>query len=97
MNKKIITLLIVVVLAAGVYWLISSYSQPVVTEDQSLNDADYLLDDSALNDVTDALNDVLLDASLDNEALAAEASQLDSLPDTAVLDEADQVLNEVSQ
>ncbi|GEM_PF-2701185 len=97
MSKKNIIVLILVVLAAVAYWLISSYSLPVVPGEQSLSDAEYLLDDSVLNDVADAINDVLLSGSLDSEALAAEASQLDSLPDTSFLDEADQVLSEVSQ
>lgn len=97
MSKKIITVLILVVLAAGAYWLISGYKQTAVTEEQSLSDVESLLDDSALDDVTDALNDVLLGTLLDNEALAAEASQLESLPDTSVFNEADQALSEASQ
>ena len=97
MNKKLLVLLVAAAVAVVAYWLLSGYSRPAAPEEQAVRDAEYLLDDSALDDVVDALNDVLLGGSLNSEALAAEASQLESLPDTSVLNETDQLFGEVSQ
>lgn len=96
--KNIITILVVVALAVGAYWLLTSYQAGGrYPEEQALNDADYLLDNSVDQSVNDALNDVLLTGFLDKEALAAEASQLDLLTNADSPSEVDQSLAEVAR
>lgn len=92
--KNLITILVLVVLAVGGYLLLVGEPVTAPAEEELLTDADFLLDDSVLGEVDSALADVLSAVSLDNEALAAEAGNLENLGDFESPSEIDQYLNE---
>lgn len=97
-KNTIITILILAVLAIGGYLLLTSAPAPVsVEEEESLADVDYLLDNSVFEDINDALTDVLSLVSLDKQALAAEAGDLENIGGFEYPAEIDQYLNEVLQ
>lgn len=66
-------------------------------EEQLLADVDYLLDYSVVNEINDALNEMLLSGFLDKEALAAESAEIDSLTGFESPVEIGQYLNEATE
>ena len=93
-----IWVVVAVVLVGGAYMLLSR--SPMSSEEEELADLDYLFDYSVTDEVLDALNETLLASvagGLDQEALAAEANELNNLPDVGGADEIFQYANEFAQ
>lgn len=98
--KKILILVAVAAIAGVGYMLYSTYysvSNDLQVEEGSVNDLDYLLDDSVNTEIDSALNEALLLNTLDVQDLANEAAEIDSLSEFDAPVEVDQYLTEASQ